>query len=252
MQRLWRFCAEYVLGTRLEILIHAASHASAQFAARVARTEIERLNRLLNHRRNDTEISELLRIRRATVSTDLLSVLQLSETWRGISGGAFDGRMGALLRLWSTEATPDPLAIEEALATVRASTITLNPTRRWVVRAFAVEPSLEAVATGYIIDSALDAARRTQYRTLRESRSISAATSDARGNRRRVPAGASEFRTQPSGRRMRRWSMASSLTMRRSRPVGSAHVIAHKRAIAARRSLRSAGARFKTSSPPVS
>src|SRR5678815_3289974 len=38
-QGLWRFCAEYVLGTRLEVLVHSASHASAKLAVHAARAE---------------------------------------------------------------------------------------------------------------------------------------------------------------------------------------------------------------------
>jgi FAD:protein FMN transferase len=159
-QRLWRFCADYVLGTRLEMLVYSHSYVSAKFAAQVARTEIERLNQVLNHRRSDSEISELLRVRRSTVSADLFSVLQLSETWRYISRGAFDGRMGELLRLWATETEPNQVTIEHALAALRGSRITLDPTKRWAELSSAVALSLDAVAKGYIVDAAIDAARR--------------------------------------------------------------------------------------------
>jgi thiamine biosynthesis lipoprotein len=157
---LWRFCAEYVLGTRLEILVSSHSQAAANLAAWAARTEIERLNRVLNHRRSDSELSELHRARSSCVSGDLFAVLHLSEMWRHISRGAFDGRMGALLRLWATDAEPNQLAIDHAVAALRDSVITLDAITRWVELSPTVALSLDAVAKGYIVDAALDAACR--------------------------------------------------------------------------------------------
>jgi FAD:protein FMN transferase len=142
------------------MLINSHSHTLATLAANAARAEIERLNRVLNHRRSDSEISELNRARRGQASADLFAVLQLSETWRHISHGAFDGRMGELLRLWMTDAEPDRSAIERTLAALRASAIALDPIKRWVELSSAVALSLDAVAKGYIVDAALDSACR--------------------------------------------------------------------------------------------
>ena len=142
------------------MLVHSPSHATATLVAHVVQSEINRLSNVLDHRRDDTEISDLLRVRAAIVSSDLFSVLLLSEAWRCISRGAFDSRMGGLLRLWSSEAPPDLLSIEGALAATRNSTVTLDPATRWIALSADVALSLDGLAKGYIIDAAMDAARR--------------------------------------------------------------------------------------------
>ena len=158
--RLHRFCDECVLGTRLEVLVHAQSGALAQGAASAARREIERLNQVFNHRRDDSEISRLNKARRLHVSADLFAVVQVGELWRQITRGAFDGRMGALLRLWTDRSTPHPRDIEQALAGLRDARITLDPVERSIELSSAVELSLDAIAKGHIVDAALNAARR--------------------------------------------------------------------------------------------
>jgi thiamine biosynthesis lipoprotein len=159
-RRLWRFCAEYVLGTRLEILANSHSHTLANLAVSAARAEIERLNYIFNHRRSDSELSELNRVRRSVVSDELFGLVQLSEAWRHISQGAFDGRMGALLQLWATRQGPDRPVIEKALAELRRSTIVLDPVKRWIEISSTLALSLDAIAKGHIVDAALNAACR--------------------------------------------------------------------------------------------
>jgi thiamine biosynthesis lipoprotein len=118
------------------------------------------LDRVFNHRRSDSELSGIHRARRSNVSADLFAVLQLSELWRYLSRGAFDGRMGALFGLWATDAGPNQLELEHALAALRDSMITLDPIGRSVELSSAVALSLDAIAKGYIVDAALNAACR--------------------------------------------------------------------------------------------
>ena len=158
--RLWRFHDEYVLGTRLEVLVNSHSAVLANEAANAARREIERLNHVFNHRRSDSEVSALNRSRLANASADLFAVVKLSETWRNITRGAFDGRMGALLRLWDADTAPDRLSIDDALAAVRESKVALDPVERQIELSSTAVLSLDAVAKGYIVDAALTAARR--------------------------------------------------------------------------------------------
>ena len=158
--RIWRFDDEYVLGTRLKVLVNARSAVLARAASNVARLEIDRLNRVFNWRCSDSEISELNRSGTAVASTDLFAVTQLAETWRHITDGAFDGRMGALLSHWASATTPSLAAIEYSFAALRASKVTLEPVTRRIELSTAVSLSLDAIAKGYIIDAALNAARR--------------------------------------------------------------------------------------------
>lgn len=156
---LWRFCQEHILGTRLEILIHSHSHAVAKMAALAASTEIERLNNVFNHRHHDSEIANLNRTCTAALSADLFAVVQLSETWRRITKGAFDGRLGALLRLWSSETTPNLRDVQEQLAKLQHATFTIDSHAQRVMSTSPITWSLDAIAKGYIVDAALNAAR---------------------------------------------------------------------------------------------
>lgn len=157
--RLWRFHDEYVLGTRLDVLVHTANAALANEAATAARCEIDRLERVFNSRRVDSELSVLNKTGRAIASADLFAVVHLSEQWRRISRGAFDGRMNEVLRLWADGAVPSQRAIERALATLRSSTVTLDPIARRIELS-ATSLSLDALAKGYIVDAAFNAALR--------------------------------------------------------------------------------------------
>jgi thiamine biosynthesis lipoprotein len=159
--RVWRFDDEYVLGTRLTVLVNARSVVLARAATNAVRNEINRLNRVFNWRRGDSELSALNRSGTAVASSDLFAVVQLAETWRRITCGAFDGRMGALLSHWALAATPSQNAIEHAFAALRASKVMLEPVTRRIELSPAVSLSLDAIAKGYIVDAALNAARRT-------------------------------------------------------------------------------------------
>jgi thiamine biosynthesis lipoprotein len=155
---LWHFHDARVLGTRLTILVKAHAGELAREAALAAKQEIDRLDRIFNWRRAHSEISELNRVRAMAVSEDLFAVLQLAETWRLITRGAFDGRMGALLNLWSHRDTPNSHEAARALKALRASAVSLS--HGWVELSPGAALSLDAIAKGYIVDAALNAGRR--------------------------------------------------------------------------------------------
>jgi len=160
-RRLWRFHDEYVLGTRLTVLVNTHSQMLAIAAAEAARREIDRLDRVFNYRRQDSELSTLNRTRTAqSASADLFAVAEISETWRQVTQGAFDGRMGALLQLWSGDVSPDQASIKHTVASLRGANIALDPDQRRIELSSDAMLSLDAVAKGYIVDAALNAARR--------------------------------------------------------------------------------------------
>jgi len=158
--KLWRFQDEYVLGTRLEVLVCTQSAVLAREAANAARQEIDRLDAVFNHRRGDSELSKLNHSGDANSSNDMFAVVQLAETWRRITRGAFDGRMGALLQLWQQDAEPQPRLIQAAIAAFRDGLVILDPVGFAIRLSSAIVLSLDAVAKGYIVDAALNAARR--------------------------------------------------------------------------------------------
>ena len=159
-QALWEFSADHVLGTRLRSLIVTSSHTVAQTAVKAMRAEIERLNGVFNDRRSDSELSRLNRIGYIDASTDLFTVVELSEKWRRITEGAFDGRMGSLLKLWSTVAEPTQHSIAQALGALQTASVKLLPAQRRIELSSETKLSLDGVAKGYIVDAALNAACR--------------------------------------------------------------------------------------------
>lgn len=162
--RYWRFHDEYVLGTRLTVLVNTASSVIASKAADAARREIDRLDRLFNVRYEGSEKSLLNRTRTANASPELFAVAELSEQWRAITRGAFDGRMGDLLRLWSDATpdrdSPDRDSIERSLAALANANVSLDRVNRRIALSSSASLSLDAIAKGYIVDAAVNAARR--------------------------------------------------------------------------------------------
>ena len=158
--RIFRFQDEPVLGTRLEVLVNSQCAVLARESASAARREIDRLERVFNHRCTDSEVSVLNRARHMRVSDELFAVVRASELWRAITRGAFDARMGELLQRWARELAPDRDSIEPILEGLRRSTIVLDRSEQRIDLNSVGALSLDAVAKGYIVDAALNAARR--------------------------------------------------------------------------------------------
>lgn len=163
--RSWRFHADHVLGTSLDLHVRAADEAMALIAAGAARAEIARLDTVLSGWRDDSELAALnVATTTMQVSEDLFRVLQASERWRKRTGGAFDGRMGEVMRWWrhATGAAQRPIDDDLLqLAVVQAGgPVRLEPEGRIVSRPSGVMFALDGLAKGYIVDAALAAARR--------------------------------------------------------------------------------------------
>lgn len=148
-----------VLGAPCQVIVNAPTEMLVRAASGAARAEMRRLSRTLDHRDMASEISALNRLRSMGVSSDLFAVLRLAETWRSLSGGAFDGRLGHLLRLWQGECEPKAAQLERALAALHTAGVKLDPHARSATLEGAIQLSLDALAKGYIVDRAIAAAR---------------------------------------------------------------------------------------------
>ncbi|HTI66887.1 MAG TPA: DUF2271 domain-containing protein [Caulobacteraceae bacterium] len=159
----YRFHADHVLGTSLDMVAVAGDPATALMAAQAARDEIGRLDAVLSGWRADSELSALNAAGRMQVSADLYRVLAACERWRAATGAAFDPRLGSVLALWrAAEASgtvPDPARLGRMGAQIDAAEVGLDPATRTVTRPLAVVFAPEALAKGYVVDAALAAAR---------------------------------------------------------------------------------------------
>lgn len=145
----WRFHADHVLGTSLDLAAVSERPQAAALAIDAARTEIARLDRVLSAWRSDSELMRLNGAREHRASTDLFAAIAACEEWRLKSGGAFSARLGRVL-----QACGDPaLAIR-----ADAADVLLDPVTRTISRPDAVEFAVDGLAKGYIIDRALEAA----------------------------------------------------------------------------------------------
>lgn len=145
------------LGTYLNILVRASGQAEAYEAACRARREIDRLDAVFNWRNPESEISQLNRATHFTASSDLFTVIAAAERWRALSHNAISGRLGQLLAAWRASAlTPEHAA--RLAADIANADVQLDPATSTITRAGPVQFDLDAIAKGYIIDRALDAA----------------------------------------------------------------------------------------------
>ncbi len=146
-----------VLGTYLNIFVRAAGRGEAYEAACRARREIDRLDAVFNWRDPGSEISRLNRAAQFMASPDLFAVVAAAERWREVSGNALSGRLGQLLATWR-DAALTPTDAAHLAAQIAQADVQLDPATRTITRPEPVQFDLDAIAKGYIIDRALDAA----------------------------------------------------------------------------------------------
>ncbi len=144
------FHADHVLGTSLDVTITALAAPLAQAAMDAIHAEIARLEAVLSGWRDDSELSALNRAAVFNASPDLFRLIQAGEDWRNRSAGAFSIRLGSL----AASAEPSVIAARLADANVGLDAATLQ-----IRRPAEVQFAVDAIAKGYIVDRALDAAR---------------------------------------------------------------------------------------------
>jgi len=159
-----RFHEDHVLGTSMELVVAGAdAHASARALA-AAKAEIARLDRVLSGWRPDSELARLNAADAPVVAShDLYRVIEQCEAFRRASGGAFSARLGEAEALWRTaerDGRPiDVAALGRAAARGETAQVRLDPVSRTIDRGGATF-AVDALAKGYVIDAALEAAAR--------------------------------------------------------------------------------------------
>jgi len=158
---LWRSHADHVLGTSFDMAVSARSRGEADLAMTAARAEIERLDKVLSTWRADSEIAAVNDAAGAKLSPDLHAVLSACEAWRTRTGGAFSARLGEAQETWAGATTvPAAETLCAQAAAADLAQVDLDARSRTIAKPSAVRFAPDGLAKGYIIDAALEAARR--------------------------------------------------------------------------------------------
>ena len=159
-----------LMGTVVSISVYAVSAEQADTAFRAAFRRIEGIEQIASSHAPDSELSKLNAEGGTTrASAELLEILQESIQIAELSSGGFDATVEPLLALWRFDANqetqfwdldPDAqqIAIQERIALVGASRITLgteSPT--WIELQDGTKLNLGGIAKGYAVDQAIEA-----------------------------------------------------------------------------------------------
>ncbi|HEX3878100.1 MAG TPA: DUF2271 domain-containing protein [Bryobacteraceae bacterium] len=158
---------ENVLGTSMEMKVHASSEETADRAETAAMTEIKRLNSILSGYDPSSEFSRWASTRgiAVPVSPDLMHSLRLWDDWRVRSGGALNPAAEAITRVWTQAESTGKLPSEpDMTAAARAAS-----ERQWALegnsgsamRLTDTPIRLNSFTKSYIIESAAATALRT-------------------------------------------------------------------------------------------
>ncbi len=158
------FYHENVMGTAMELRVRADDREDARRAEAKVLEEIDRLSRIFS---GYDATSEFSRWQTTTgvptrLSPELYELLDLSDKWQTQSQGAFDPRVEALTRLWSTSArqnrSPTAKSLDDVKALMSRPAWRLDSGSQTGERLSECPLSLNAIAKGYIVDRAACAA----------------------------------------------------------------------------------------------
>jgi thiamine biosynthesis lipoprotein ApbE len=158
------FHREGVLGTSLDLQVVVSDAQQAATAESAVLAEIERLRKILS---TYDPASEISRLNAATgtvpCSRELLDVLAAYDWWNAKSGGAYNGHLGDLVRLWRAAenmgAMPDPAVLQRTVSVLRVPAWKLDAAAKTVTRTTAQMLNVDSLGKGYIISKAMVVAR---------------------------------------------------------------------------------------------
>lgn len=154
---------EGVLGTSFEMQVEGASRRRAARAVDAALAEIARLEGLLSTWRADSTLSAYNagRLPAEQLPADVAAVLALCARWRAETAGAFSCRLGGLIAQWRQADADDRLPERaDVRKQARALAALAVPEHGPLDPQTGLRFDVDGVAKGYILDRALDAARR--------------------------------------------------------------------------------------------
>jgi FAD:protein FMN transferase len=153
----------YVMGTMIDIVVYHTSQADGVRAAERAMREIERLDRVLSHFKEDSDLSRLNReASRGFVAVDssLYDIVSQSIEWSRRTGGTFDITIAPLLRTWKQAYAdgrrPSDADVAAAKQCVGSDKIELEAPNRIHFRSACLAIDLGGIGKGYAVDRALE------------------------------------------------------------------------------------------------
>jgi thiamine biosynthesis lipoprotein ApbE len=160
------FHHDHVIGTSLDLCLIAPDEATAERAELAVLDEIERLRLIFSTYDPASEISKLNKTREpVVVSSEMAEVLRAYEVWQRVSGGAFNGQVGELVRVWreaeKNNKDPSAATLERIAGELRKPGWKLDPVTNTATRLTDQPLNLNAIGKGYIIRKAAEAARKT-------------------------------------------------------------------------------------------
>jgi thiamine biosynthesis lipoprotein ApbE len=161
------FHQENVLGTSFELRVWASDAPSAEDAERRALAEIDRLERVFSSFDPTSEFRQWQNRRgqETVISPELREVLQISDRWQTMSEGAFNPASEAFSQIWKKAAREGRPPLPEALAVCASQAARplwrLNSSAQTATYLTECPLTLNAIAKGYIVDRACDAALKS-------------------------------------------------------------------------------------------
>jgi thiamine biosynthesis lipoprotein len=153
----------YSMGTMFNIIVYHPSVAAAERAVDEAMAEIVRLDEVMSHYSQQSELSRLNREGRrgfVTVEPSLYDVVEQSIAFSRRSGGRFDVTIAPLLRVWkdafAAGRTPSAREVANARRCVGYQHIEARPPNQIRFHSDCMELDLGGIGKGYAVDRALE------------------------------------------------------------------------------------------------
>lgn len=155
---------ERVLGTSFDLVVMAETEIAADRVEAAILNEIDRLATILSNYDAGSEVSQLNTKAEAVVSSDLIKVLTTCEALRKQTNDAVSCRIGQAISVWNQaeemQAIPDRANLRLIAGQARRAGVAIDKATGTVARPEPVAFRTDALAKGYIIDKALEAARK--------------------------------------------------------------------------------------------
>jgi thiamine biosynthesis lipoprotein ApbE len=163
-----------IMGTDAEVSIYSHDEKTAGNAIEGALDEMERMDRIMSNYKNDSELSKVnKKAAKSPVpcNAELLDVIEQSQYYSELSGGAFDITVSPIVSLWGffreKGRVPTKKEIENLLPAVSYKNIVINkstdpemPTTIFFKNT-QTQIELGAIGKGYAVDKALEVIKKS-------------------------------------------------------------------------------------------